>query len=123
MTKEYKEYLLSDEWAQLKIDLFELRGKVCEKCSSRKNIAVHHLHYDNIFNEEPEDLIILCGYHHAQIHGKIKPKKKKPKCKIKKKVSKPKKNKPIKPKKKKQTMSFVKEGNCTMVITRTPIKE
>mgnify|MGYP001341735900 CR=1 FL=1 len=30
--KKYKKYLLSNEWAQLKIDLFEYRGKECEKC-------------------------------------------------------------------------------------------
>lgn len=66
--KKYLDYLLSDEWAQLKIDLFKYRGYSCEKCSNRNNLHVHHLHYNNIFNEEPEDLEILCAKCHSKEH-------------------------------------------------------
>jgi 5-methylcytosine-specific restriction endonuclease McrA len=79
MDAKYKAYLKSDEWAQLKIDLFTLRGRSCEKCSSKTSLSVHHLTYDNIFNEEPEDLIILCGKCHDKEHGIIKVVRKKSK--------------------------------------------
>jgi 5-methylcytosine-specific restriction endonuclease McrA len=79
MNKEYKEYLESSEWAQIKVDLYISRGKKCELCESTKNIAIHHRTYDRIFNEEPSDLIILCGRCHFKIHKKeiIKKKKRK----------------------------------------------
>lgn len=69
MNNKYKKYLLSKEWAQLKVDLFDYRGRICEKCSSKYNLHVHHLTYKNIFNEEPEDLIILCDKCHKTAHG------------------------------------------------------
>jgi 5-methylcytosine-specific restriction endonuclease McrA len=68
--QKYHDYLLSPEWAQIKIDLFEHRGKKCERCPSKYNLHVHHLHYNNIFNEEPEDLIILCNKCHSLEHKK-----------------------------------------------------
>ena len=67
--KKYKKYLLSDEWAQLKIDLFKYRGKECEKCGETKYLQVHHLSYKNIFHEEPEDLMILCKSCHRKEHN------------------------------------------------------
>lgn len=80
MTEEYKRYLLSNEWAQLKIDLFSIRGKKCEKCGSKKQICVHHKNYKHIFQEEYSDLIILCKCCHEKEHGilnrNIKKKKK-----------------------------------------------
>lgn len=69
MTKKYEKYLLSDEWAEIKISLFEKRGKKCEICNSKKFLQIHHLSYINIFNEEPEDLIILCSDCHKKEHG------------------------------------------------------
>jgi len=81
MDDKYKKYLQSDEWYQLKIDILEYRGHKCEKCGRTKNLHIHHKHYENIYNEEPEDLIILCGLCHAKAHGIIKEKKKKPKKK------------------------------------------
>jgi 5-methylcytosine-specific restriction endonuclease McrA len=82
MTEEYKKYLLSDEWAQLKIDLFNYRGKKCEKCGSKTKICVHHKTYDNIFKEEYSDLIILCKICHEKTHQIIKQRGKKKNHKI-----------------------------------------
>ncbi len=66
--KEYRSYLKSFEWNQIKEELFSVRGKVCEECTSTKRIEVHHLTYENIFNEEPEDLMILCRECHKKQH-------------------------------------------------------
>ena len=82
MTEEYKKYLLSDEWAKLKIDLFNFRGKKCEKCGSKKQICVHHLTYKNIYKEELSDLVILCRNCHEKEHGILKHKKKQKPIKI-----------------------------------------
>jgi 5-methylcytosine-specific restriction endonuclease McrA len=67
---KYQKYLLSKEWAEVKIALYESRGKRCEVCSSQKAIQVHHLTYKNIFKEEPEDLMILCRPCHEAVHRK-----------------------------------------------------
>lgn len=74
--EKYKKYLLSDEWAALKIDLFKHRGYSCERCCSKTKLHIHHLNYKNIFNEEPEDLIILCVKCHEKEHNKSIKKKK-----------------------------------------------
>lgn len=66
--KQYQDYLKSNEWAQLKIDLFNYRGRSCEICGVNYSLQVHHLTYENIFNEEPEDLIILCKKCHQKQH-------------------------------------------------------
>lgn len=67
--KLYLEYLKSDEWIQIRIDLYEQRGYKCERCSNTKSIQVHHKHYDNLFNEEPKDLELLCARCHMDEHG------------------------------------------------------
>ncbi len=72
--KVYSDYLNSKEWAEIRIELFTVRGKKCERCSSKKKLHVHHKHYKNIFHEEPEDLEILCSKCHEKEHKKPKPK-------------------------------------------------
>lgn len=67
---KYRKYLSSKEWADIRIDLFNARGRKCEQCESTKNLQIHHLHYRNVFNEEPEDLMILCAMCHQKEHGK-----------------------------------------------------
>ena len=108
MTKEYKDYLKSKEWATIRIELFTIRGKNCERCNSNKNLQIHHKTYKNIFNEEPGDLEILCGGCHEAEH-KIKKKAKKYKS------TKPftfiKSKKKQKPKKKKHSKLIYGSGN------------
>lgn len=67
--QKYYDYLKSNEWAQIKLDLYESRCKQCEVCESKRNVQVHHLTYKNVFNEEPEDLILLCKNCHEKEHG------------------------------------------------------
>lgn len=67
----YYKYLNSPEWTQLKIDLFEFRGKNCERCGSDFCIEVHHKTYKNLYHEEPEDLEILCRRCHKTHHRRI----------------------------------------------------
>ncbi len=89
MNKKYKAYLLSPEWAQVKIDIYASRGRKCERCGSNAKLQVHHKSYKNIFNEEPKDLEILCDICHKKEHGvnkkakkvKLSPRFTKPKAK------------------------------------------
>lgn len=92
---EYRNYLLSKEWFEIRNNLFKSRGKKCELCSSTTRIEVHHKTYKNIFNEQLEDLQVLCSECHSDIHkvkGTKKPQKEK---KTKKKLT-PKEKKQIK---------------------------
>ena len=68
--KKYSDYLKSKDWADIRIDLFNVRGGKCERCGSTVKLEVHHLHYRNVFKEEPSDLIILCRICHQLEHDK-----------------------------------------------------
>ena len=83
---KYKEYIKSEKWLQIRLDVIQTRGN-CERCGSKNKLQVHHKTYKNLFKEEPEDLELLCyGCHmteHKLIdkqkhHKKIKSKKKSP---------------------------------------------
>lgn len=86
---EYRQYIVSKEWYQLKIDILEKRGCYCEKCKKKKYPAalqLHHLSYERLFNEEPQDLMLVCKRCHEKEHGLYKkqvPKKTKKKGKSK----------------------------------------
>jgi len=72
--EKYHAYLKSEEWAQIRIDLIELRDSRCDRCNVKrmnKYLHVHHLTYDRIFNEEPGDLELLCVQCHKAEHKKI----------------------------------------------------
>lgn len=66
----YSDFLHSNEWRDIKNNLFSIRGKKCEKCESTVRIQVHHKHYNKPWGEEkPEDLLIVCETCHEKIHG------------------------------------------------------
>ena len=70
--KKYRKYLNSDKWKDKRKEILLLRGYKCEKCDSKKKLHVHHLTYDNIFNEKNEDLQLLCAECHLLEHKHIK---------------------------------------------------
>lgn len=67
--KKYRTYLRSPEWKAKREELFKLRGKLCETCTSTRNIQVHHLTYKRVFNEKLNDLQVLCKSCHKKIHN------------------------------------------------------
>lgn len=73
---KYKQYLLSKEWLEIRLDIIQTR-KCCERCGSKQRLQVHHTTYKNLFNEEPEDLELLCSGCHMSEHGLDKNGKKK----------------------------------------------
>lgn len=70
--QKYLAYLRSPEWHEIKIDLIQTRGLKCEKCSDEyehpSKVQVHHKTYKRLFNESPNDLILLCAGCHMAEH-------------------------------------------------------
>jgi 5-methylcytosine-specific restriction endonuclease McrA len=42
----------------------------CTRCPSEDNLAVHHLTYERLGSEHPDDLITLCRTCHKLDHGR-----------------------------------------------------
>ena len=74
--KEYREYMMSPEWEQRRNYIYELRGGVCEQCSSplwdgSTTWQLHHKTYDRVGDEDDDDLSLVCKPCHEQIHGRV----------------------------------------------------
>lgn len=67
--KDYANYLNSSKWNTMKI-VIRARDNVCKKCGSKNNLQVHHITYKNFGDEELEDLVLLCGSCHKEVHEK-----------------------------------------------------
>ena len=65
MNEEYATYLSSDAWKQKRMQRIAISNFRCAACGCKNNIEVHHLTYARIFNEEMEDLLPLCYFHHG----------------------------------------------------------
>lgn len=75
---KYNDYLKSDKWRELRLSVLERDKYTCRECGAKNKLHIHHLKYDNVFNEPLEDLIVLCEKCHSLIH-KIKESPKAPK--------------------------------------------
>lgn len=67
---QYNRYIKSPIWSKKRKEAFLFHGKFCHKCTNTTNLQVHHLTYENIFNEKMEDLMILCKPCHKRVHEK-----------------------------------------------------
>ena len=65
---QYMLYLQSPEWKEFSAKIKEDRNHQCEVCGSRNNLEAHHLTYENLYHENPEDIQILCHQCHERIH-------------------------------------------------------
>lgn len=65
----YKEYLCSAEWWARRNKAMERARGMCENCLYQKATCVHHLTYERVFNELPDDLIALCDPCHEGVHS------------------------------------------------------
>ncbi len=70
-------YLQSLEWKETKRLILLKRGYYCENIDCKKhvtnlfNLHLHHLTYEDLFNEYEEDLMLLCRECHEDEHGII----------------------------------------------------
>jgi len=73
----YEEYLKTEHWVLFALKIRKER-KNCQDCGisaeearkrDRQNLNVHHLTYERIGHELPEDVVAICRYCHAKRHG------------------------------------------------------
>lgn len=69
--EQYHIYLASEAWQIKRREALSRAHYCCAACGEKRNLEVHHLTYARIFNEEPGDLMVLCGEHHDQIERLI----------------------------------------------------
>jgi len=55
-----EEYYLSPQWRSKRLEKLRQAGNKCEYCGRVGRLDVHHLHYDNLYNERMSDLQVLC---------------------------------------------------------------
>ena len=65
----YTQYLRSDKWKLKRKLLFKKNGKWCQECRSTNKLQVHHIRYDNLFNESLNELKVLCRSCHERQHN------------------------------------------------------
>lgn len=65
---EYKEYLKTDHWIELREKARKRDGNRCRLCDSSEDLNVHHRTYDNLGSEKVGDLTTLCKSCHEKFH-------------------------------------------------------
>lgn len=66
--KEYHKYLKSKTWAKKRKRVLKRDNNKCFICARNKNLHVHHLTYDRVYQERLCDLVTLCDECHINIH-------------------------------------------------------
>lgn len=65
----YQKRISSTQWKGLKREIIEQRGNRCERCEKESaSLALHHLHYDSLGSEQPDDVELLCAECHTEAH-------------------------------------------------------
>ena len=72
--RQYKEYLLSDDWKAIAQQRRIIDNGICQMCGSRGTrmnpVQVHHLSYKNIYREMVySDLVCVCRSCHIGVHN------------------------------------------------------
>lgn len=65
-------YLKSDHWRGLRDRTIKGAGGRCQDCGSNDRVQVHHLNYDNLWHEKPDDIRVLCRFCHRDVHGLVR---------------------------------------------------
>jgi hypothetical protein len=66
----YDEYLKTPHWERIREAMLWLADYRCQVCKSPEGVEVHHASgYGCLGAERPEDLVVLCSYHHRLFHG------------------------------------------------------
>lgn len=71
--QDYKNYLFSAKWKAKRLEIYNERRCKCERCKKPLNInefQVHHKHYKTLFNENNEDLELICVPCHKKHHNR-----------------------------------------------------
>ena len=65
----YKEYLLTEHWREIRESALKRAGYRCFLCSKGESLHVHHRTYENLGEESPDDVIVLCRDCHEKHHN------------------------------------------------------
>lgn len=79
---EYSAYLQTKHWKEKRLLKLSQADNRCQICNSPDNLQVHHRVYHDLFNENDNDLIVLCISCHQLFHQHNKSESSKPKDKI-----------------------------------------
>ncbi len=64
----YDWYLSTPAWRK-RSRLCKVRAHgICQHCHKRKATQAHHLTYERVFDEDPNDLVALCDKCHRALH-------------------------------------------------------
>jgi 5-methylcytosine-specific restriction endonuclease McrA len=67
---KYNQYLSSNIWKEKRKLIFDRDNNICQICKTEPSSEVHHLTYQNVYNEPLEDLIAICSPCHRKKHDK-----------------------------------------------------
>ena len=72
MSAEYNDYLQTDYWKAVAVEVKKRAGYRCQVCNSQLDLCAHHRTYDHRGKEleHLDDLICLCRRCHETFHGK-----------------------------------------------------
>jgi hypothetical protein len=66
--KGYQRYLASPGWQATRQEALMRAGRRCRHCGAPDALEVHHLTYERLGNERPDDLAVLCRDCHQLEH-------------------------------------------------------
>jgi 5-methylcytosine-specific restriction endonuclease McrA len=64
---KYNDYLNSEKWKLKRKKVFERDNYLCQACLTNEAQEVHHLTYNNIYDEPLYELISVCKRCHIKI--------------------------------------------------------
>ena len=67
---KYNNYIQSKDWKAKRTEALNRDNNLCRVCGNKAE-EVHHITYENLFNEKLEDLLSVCQKCHIEIHQKI----------------------------------------------------
>ncbi len=65
--RSYADYIQSERWREKALEAKRRAGFRCQGCNASANLQSHHRTYDNLGNEPPEDLTVLCCDCHEKL--------------------------------------------------------
>lgn len=64
----YREYLKSRHWRDTRLRALDKANFRCQVCNTDEKLEVHHRTYEDLGNEQLEDLTVLCQFCHTSFH-------------------------------------------------------
>ncbi len=64
----YNKHLTSSSWDIIRKEAYKRANFTCERCGKKNTrLEAHHLNYNNLGNEQPEDLLVVCRKCHLEL--------------------------------------------------------